>query len=145
MRTLTLLTMALAAGSAACDAPRDETSEEMALDEVSTESREAVDHFRADIRSRLGQIDAGIQALRAKADTAAAAAKADLNAKVEEFQSRSGVIAQRLETLTWMDESSWDQMTDQVEPSLDSLRQDVDRALTPNAPAGRPQRDSVNR
>jgi hypothetical protein len=57
------------------------------------------------------------------------------------------VIAQRLETLTWTDESSWDQMTDQVEQSLDSLRQDVDRALGGDRtmpPAGRDTtRDSI--
>jgi hypothetical protein len=134
MRATTLLSLALAAAvSAGACAEGGETSEEMALDEVSTESREAADNFRADIRSRLGEIDARIQELRAKVDTAAADAKADLNAKVEEFQSRSGVIAQRLDTLTWTDESSWDQMTDQIEQSLDSLRQDVDRALGKDA------------
>jgi hypothetical protein len=149
MRTLTLLALTLATGIAACDAPRDETSEEFGLDEVNTESREAVDNFRNDVRSRLGEIDARIQEIRVKADSTAGAAKTELASRVEEFQSRSGVIAQRLETLTWTDENSWDQMTDQVEKSLDSLRQDVDRALDKDQPAGTrrdqtpPRRDSL--
>jgi hypothetical protein len=129
MRSTILLSLALAAGlsAAAC---QQETSEEMAMDESALQNREAVDTFRADARSRLGEIDVRIQELRARVDTAGTKIKTELTRKVEEFQSRSGVIAQRLETLTWSDEPSWAQMTDQIEQSLDSLRQDVDRALT---------------
>jgi DNA anti-recombination protein RmuC len=142
MRATTLVSLVLAAGLAGACADT-ETSEEMAMEETFLENREAVDNFRAEARARLGEIDARIQELRARVDSAAGEAKTEVTGAVEEFQSRSGVLAQRLETLIWTDESSWEQMTSQVHQSLDSLRQDVDRALGPNQlePPRSPDRD----
>jgi hypothetical protein len=142
MRATTLITLALAAGMAATGCQR-ETSQEMALDETGVENREAVDHYRADARARLGEIDVKIQQLRARADSGTAGARADLTALLEEFQSRSGMIAQRLETLTYTDDASWGDIKDQVDKSLDSLRQDVDRAFDADAP--RPARPDYER
>ena len=141
MRATTLITLALVAGVAATGCRR-ETSDEMALDETGVEHREDVDHFRADARARLGEIDVKIQQLRTRADSGAADVKADLAARLEEFQSRSGMIAQRLETLTFTDDQSWNDMKDQVDKSLDSLRQDVERVFE-GRPAGDTYRDTA--
>ncbi|HET7039191.1 MAG TPA: hypothetical protein VFH97_04845 [Gemmatimonadales bacterium] len=142
MRARTLMTMALAAGLAVTGC-QTERSEEMALDETGVENREAVDHYRADARARLGEIDIKIQQLRARADSSAASVRADLTALLEEFQSRSGMIAQRLETLPYTDDESWNSLKGQVDKSLDSLRQDVDRAFEGDTSRPRPDADTV--
>jgi peptidoglycan hydrolase CwlO-like protein len=140
MRATNILSLALVAGlaMAACTGQTGEQtdSEEMGMEDV--QETQLVEDFRADARVRLDEIDGKIQALQAEADSATGEMQAELQTKIQDFQSRSELLEQHIRELAWETAEYWEQSKQQINTALDGLRQDVDGALMPAETAPEP-------
>ena len=133
MRTTSILSLALVAGLAVagCRAETGEQvdSQEMGMDDV--QETQMVEDFRADARARLDEIDAKIQQLQAEADSATGEMQTELQAQVQDFQTRSELLEQHIRELSWETAELWQDSKDRLNTALESLRQDIDSVLTP--------------
>ena len=128
MRT-TLFVASVVMASGMASACRIEQAEHLAARGPTVEARAAVDRFRASARRDLEEIDARIQQLMALADSATGPRRAELADLVQDFQTRSGDMEERLRALAWNDERMRQRTTNEIHQTLQALRGDVLAAL----------------
>jgi hypothetical protein len=98
----------------------------------------AVDRFRDAARGDLDDIDARIQQLMTLADSATGSRRIRLADQVQEFQTRSGKMEERLRGLAWSDERARRRATSEINRALHALRSDVLTALATRIAADPP-------
>ena len=86
-------------------------------------------HTEQELRTRLGQVRAGIEKLEFEMHSKQAAAQAEDGSSIEPIRSRLAMVETELDRLHGANDDVWDKMREGVQTMLDALANDVDRRL----------------
>lgn len=90
-----------------------------------------VQTFRADAQARLDQLNAEINDLKLRTDSAASDVRAELQQQVQHLETRVVALQRQIDELAWRGETQWREATERLDEELDALRRELARTIAP--------------